>query len=97
MITHVVIFRTKQDEHKPILREALKKLASIKSLESYQSGKPVVSARPVVDDTFAGALCATFKDEDALNAYQTDPIHLDFNENIVAKYKIKVQVFDIES
>ena len=56
-----------------------------------------MSARPVVDDTFAGALCATFKDEDALNAYQTDPIHLDFNENIVAKYKIKVQVFDIES
>lgn len=97
MITHVVIFRTKSDAHKAIMQNAAKELASIKSIETFASGAPLESARPVVDDTFALGICVTFKDEAALNAYQIDPIHVNFNENFVAKYKVKVQVFDIVS
>lgn len=97
MITHIVIFRTKKDEHRPALLEGLKTLAPIKTLKSYNFGTALESVRPVADDTYAAALCATFADADALNAYQLDPVHLKFNEEIVSKYKIKVQVFEFVS
>lgn len=97
MITHVVIFRTKCDDHKKILLEEVAKLADIETVESYKVGTPFESERPVVDDTFAASIVATFKNPEDMKVYDTHPIHLKFLDECVQKYKIKVQVFDMIS
>jgi hypothetical protein len=95
MITHVVIFRTKCDEHKKLLLEqAKKKLGIIETMQSFVCGTPIISDRPVVDDTFAVGLVVRFKNDADMAVYATHPSHLEFNE-FLAEYKIKVQVYDI--
>ena len=94
MISHVVIFRTKCDEHKKALLEEARKLGTIETIDTFVCGIPHESARPVVDDTFAVALSVRFKNEEDMAVYATHPVHLRFNE-FLAKNKVKVQVFDI--
>ncbi len=94
MITHVVIFRAKADEHKKIILEEVKKLAAIEGVESFTCGTPMISERPVVDDTFAVATVVKFKDKAAMDVYDKHPIHLKFYDDCLNKYKVKVQVFD---
>lgn len=95
MITHIVIFRAKRDEHKAIILEEVKKLGTIEVVESFACGVPNPSERGVVDDTFAVATVTTFKDQAAMEIYDKHPVHMKFYENCLNKYKVKVQVFDI--
>ena len=96
MITHIVIFRTKCDADKALLLDQVKSLKSIESATDFACGAPIISDRPVVDDTFAVGLVVSFKSADDMSAYMIHPTHLKFNE-FLAQYKIKVQVFDIAS
>ena len=97
MITHLVIFRAQCEAHKQIILEEAKKLGAIETLNSFTCGAPLPSDRPVVDDTFAAGLVATFKTQADMNVYADHPIHMKFYENCLNKYKVKVQVFDINT
>ncbi|MDX8415171.1 Dabb family protein [Intestinicryptomonas porci] len=94
MVTHVVIFRTKNDADKAEVLAGAKKLEEIGTAENFVCGIPIPSLRPVVDDTFACAIVVTMKEEN-VDAYMNHPIHLDFNENCLKRLGVKVQVFDI--
>lgn len=99
MITHVVVFRTKSSEHNQAVLDGAKKLGDIKidGLDGFVCGAPYLSERPVVDDTFAASIVVTLRDKAALDAYMVHPIHIDFIENCLNKYKVKVNIFEIQS
>ncbi len=97
MITHVVIFRTRNSSVNSEILAAAKKLAAIETAESFACGAPCASERPVADDTFAAAIVVTVKDEAALAEYANHPVHLDFVENCLKRHNVKLQVFDIRS
>jgi hypothetical protein len=44
-------------------------------VEAVHVGRPIMSDRDVVDDSFGVAFTMTFKDEAALQAYNADPDH----------------------
>ena len=96
MLSHVVIFRTRRKENVDALYECVKKLENIDLVKSFHCGKPVPSARPVVDDFFDVAAVIGLEDEAALDAYAKHPIHQDFVENCLKKLEVKVLVYDIK-
>ena len=61
MLTHVVIFRTRNKEKAPMILEGLETLKQIEGVKFIHIGAPVPSERPVVDDFFdyakAGEVC----------------------------------------
>ncbi len=97
MLVHTVIFRTRSKEKLEHFNEGLQTLRNIGGVEFMHIGKPVPSARPVVDDFFDFALCVAFKDDEAgLSRYSNHPIHLAFVENYIKPDGVKLQVFDIK-
>ena len=50
MLTHVVIFRTRNKDKAPMILEGLETLRQIDGVKFMHIGAPVPSARPVVDD-----------------------------------------------
>ncbi len=94
MLTHVVIFRTRRKDMADMLYEGAKKLGDIDFARGFYCGKPVPSARPVVDDFFDVAICVHLDNKDALARYASDPIHVNFVENCIKPAEAKLTVFD---
>ncbi len=97
MISHVIIFRTRDKDKVVLLHEGLKKLSQIDFVKYFHCGEPLASERPVVDDFFDVAAVIGLEDEAALEAYAKHPIHLDFVENHYKKSGAKILVYDIKS
>ena len=96
IFVHQVYFWLKNPDSeadKAKLVEGLNMLTSIKTIQDYHIGVPVGSSRDVVDGSYAISWLTIFKDKAAQDAYQVDPIHLQF----VEQYKhlwTKVIVYD---
>lgn len=56
----------------------LKDLSRIATVDSILAGAPLGVDRAVVDNTYGMSMHLTVADRTALEAYQADPIHLDF-------------------
>lgn len=83
----------KSEADKAKLIEGLEKLTSISSLKSFHIGMPAKTNRGVIDSSYQISWLTIFKNEQDEQAYQIDPIHLDF----VTDYKhlwSKVIVYD---
>jgi hypothetical protein len=76
------------------LVEGLRKLAPISAIRDMHIGVPADTYRDVVDRSYDVSLLILFDDLTAQNAYQDDPIHLDFVERYVKPYVAKVVVQD---
>ena len=99
MLIHSVYFWLKDDlsdKNKENFKNALKGLLDIKLLEAGFIGLPAETRRPVIDSSYTYALILTFKDNEAQEAYQIDPIHKAFVENN-KQYWTKVLVYDSTS
>ncbi len=97
MLTHVVIFRTRNAEKRSLIREGLETLKGIEGVCFLKIGEPVPSPRPVVDDFFDFALVAAFEDgEEGLKRYLEHPLHTAFAENYLKPAGAKITVFDIK-
>ena len=96
MISHVVIFRTRQKDKVSLLLEGARKLERIEVVKSFHCGVPLPSDRPVVDDFFDVAIVVGLDSAADLPVYAKHPIHLDFLENCVKTSGAKTTVFDIE-
>lgn len=97
MLVHSVFFWLKPeltDAQRADFRRAVEALAGIKSVEQIYVGTPAATPkRPVIDDSYSVALTVLCKDLAAQDAYQVDPLHLEF----VANYKTywtRVQIYD---
>jgi hypothetical protein len=61
----------------------LEELSKIETVNQIWAGAPEGIERDVVDNTYGMSLHMTFNDRDALQKYQTDPVHVEF----LAKHK----------
>ncbi len=78
---HHVFFWLKEPENQNARKQfekGLSDLVKVPEIKSYHIGKPVESARDVVDDSFTYSYIAFFKNKEDQDIYQTHPIHLKF-------------------
>ena len=99
MFSHVVIFwmdPAKPDAADAVIAGGNKFLKNIPGLTHFHIGKMVVSARPVVDQTYQVALNTVFTSKQAQDDYQAHPQHLEFIAHCVKPFVKKVVVYDFE-
>lgn len=98
MLIHSVYFWFKQDAAPDLMahfEEGLARLATIPEIQTAHFGKPEVTPkRPVIDDSYAWGLVATFADLGTHDLYQAHEIHQEFLREFAASWE-KVQVYDV--
>jgi len=75
------------------LLEGIKSLGDIRSVDSYHIGIPAGTNRDVIETTYAFSWLAVFDSKEAQDAYQVDPIHLQFVADCSGLWE-KVVVYD---
>lgn len=78
------------------LVEGLTKLSSVTTIQAAHIGLPAATNREVIDSTYSVSWLLIFKNKEAQDSYQTDPIHLKFVEECKHLWS-KVVVYDTES
>ncbi len=69
--------------------------ADIREVKSLAVGQPLMSERPVVDDSFDVALVMRFDSKADLSAYEASPIHTQAVKTILGPLTKKIVVHDI--
>ncbi|GAA0726221.1 Dabb family protein [Sphingomonas japonica] len=93
---HHVFFWLKNSDSaadKARLVAALEKLSAVDTIRSYQIGEPAGTDRDVIDGSYSVSWTLTFDSAADQQAYQVDPIHLQFVEEHSALWQ-RVQVYD---
>jgi hypothetical protein len=80
-------------EDKTALLEGLKKLSKVPSIQQFHIGTAAATNREVIDTTYALSWLAIFETAADQDAYQVDPIHLEFVDTCKHLWK-KVVVYD---
>jgi hypothetical protein len=97
MLIHSVFFWLRNDltdAQRATFLAGLESLRAVKSVGTLYIGSPApIPPRPVVDASYSFALTVLFKDVEAHNAYQIDPIHRAFVDNHKTLWT-KVQIYD---
>jgi hypothetical protein len=97
MLIHSVFFWLKPETtpaQRDAMRRGLESLRAIGSVESLHFGTPAaLPERPVRDSSYTFGLTVVFKDIEAHDAYQVDPLHEAFNQNFRELWA-RVQVYD---
>jgi hypothetical protein len=98
MFTHCVLFWLKEgmtDGERAEFEEAIRALTRIPMVVHGTVGTPASTDRPVIDRTYTWGLMVAFRDLAGHDAYQVDPVHVDFRDRF-AKHFAKVLVYDFE-
>ena len=62
----------------------------------FDAGRPAMTPRPVVDNSYAVGLLVAFQDAAGHDVYQTHPLHLQFIERNKANWE-RVTIYDFTS
>jgi hypothetical protein len=99
MLVHTVFFYLQPNlstSQRDEFRREVARLGDIPQVKTFYLGTPAkVPVRPVIDLSFSFSITCVFEDVAAHDAYQADPVHLDF----IARCKdlwTRVQVYDAE-
>jgi antibiotic biosynthesis monooxygenase (ABM) superfamily enzyme len=96
-VHHVVLVWLKADTA-PEVRERIIEgsgdLKAIPGIRELQVGKAIPSERPIVDDSFSFGIMMRFDSVADMNAYLTDPKHVEFVDKQVRPYLEKLVVYD---
>lgn len=98
-IVHVVMVWLKEPgnaEHRERIIEVTKSFDAVPGLETIRIGGPVMSERPVVDDSFDVGITMVFVSRAALDAYQADPVHQAAQRDVLRPLAARVIVYDFE-
>jgi hypothetical protein len=91
-INHVVLITlASPSDAQALIEDCHRLLPPIESVRTWWVGVPVDTGRDAVDDAYEVGLCVGFDDEDGLQAYLEDPLHLE----LVASWRPKVDQFRI--
>jgi restriction endonuclease len=82
---------SKKDKQKLI--EGLKTLTDIKTIDMYHIGEPAGTSRDVIDSSYSLSWMLVFKNKEAQDRYQDDPVHLQFVKEYSHLWS-KVVVYD---
>lgn len=79
-VHQVYVWLKNPDSEKDLnaLIEGMRKLAAVKTIRQYHIGLPVKSSRDVVDSSYSVSWLVLFNNKEDQDAYQVDPIHLEF-------------------
>jgi hypothetical protein len=98
-VSHVVIVWLKspgdQTARQRIIDET-QNLRKIPGVLGVIAGRPVPSTRPIVDSSFDVGIVITFKDEAAMRAYETNPIHVKARNEVLRPLAGKLLIYDIK-
>ncbi len=85
MLIHTVLFWLRKDITEDQLKgftEGLESMKAIQHAEAVYVGTPAATAeRPVIDTSYDYCLTVVLKDVATHDAYQLDPIHIEFLKN----------------
>ncbi|MDP3072153.1 MAG: Dabb family protein [Opitutaceae bacterium] len=99
MLVHTVYFWLKPEltaAQRADFRTGVESLGKIKAVEKLYVGVPAKTVkRPIIDDSYSVALTVVCRDLAAHDAYQIDPIHLEFINGFKTFWQ-KVQIYDAE-
>ena len=99
MLVHIVLFWLKKDLSKDdliIFEKEVSSLENISSVEHLYVGQPAgTTKRPVIDDSYDFCLTVVLNDIAAHDAYQEDPIHLEFIKNCSHMWE-KEKIYDAQ-
>ena len=93
---HHVFFWLKEpasELSKKQLVEGLQKLSTVSTIQSFHIGKPAATNRDVIDTTYSVSWLLSFGNAADQDAYQVDPIHLNFVKECAHLWK-QVLVYD---
>ena len=91
-INHVVLITlASPSDSQALIEDCHRLLPPIESVRTWWVGVPVDTGREAVDDAYEVGLCVGFDDEEGLQAYLEDPLHLE----LVATWRPKVDQFRI--
>lgn len=85
-------FPEKQEDHAALLA-GLKALSKVPFIQQFHIGIPASTNRDVIDTSYQFSWLAVFPDKATQDAYQTDPIHLQFVADCKHLWK-EVKVLD---
>jgi hypothetical protein len=74
--------------------EGSKGLSTIGGIRDLQVGRAIPSERPIVDDSFSLGLYMRFDSVEDMNAYLTDPRHVQFVDTLVKPHLEKLVIYD---
>lgn len=97
-VDHVVIVWLKRPGNagdRKALLAAAKDLRKIPGIRFLDSGTPLASERPVVDDSFDVGFTMRFDSAESLHAYEKDPRHLKKVNEVLKPLSRKIVVYDI--
>ena len=98
-VSHVVIcwLKTPGDESaRQRIIDETHTLAKIPGIVSITAGRPIPSTRPVVDSSYDVGIVMTFRDEAALRAYETNPIHIKARDEVLRPLASRFLIYDIK-
>jgi len=94
MLVHTVLFWLRKDldaDQIAAFRAALETIKAIRHAEAVYIGTPAATGdRPVIDKSYDFCLTTLFKDMAAHDAYQEDPIHIEFLKNKDLWQQVKI-------
>ena len=99
MFVHVVLFWL--DQNTPVAareqmrKEAVECLKEIPTVKHVFAGKPAMTAREMVDNSYDLGLCVVFQSSADHDAYQVHPIHRKYIAQY-GKYWSKIEAFDFQ-
>jgi hypothetical protein len=98
MFHHLVFFYLRKDltpAERAQFETKLRGLDKIKSISSCYIGRPTPSERAIVDSSYDYAEMFIFKSKAEHDAYQVDPIHVDFVQSCKTFWS-SVKIYDFE-
>ncbi len=60
------------------LADGLTKLSAVQTIKKFHIGQPAATSRSVVENTYDVSWCVEFDNDADQEAYQVDPVHLQF-------------------
>jgi hypothetical protein len=98
-VSHVVICWLKSPGDETARQRIIDETQTLKAIPgvvSVTAGRAVPSTRPVVDSSFDVGIVISFKDEAALRAYESNPIHLKARDEVLRPLASKFLIYDIK-
>lgn len=93
---HTVFFYLNDEvtaEQKAAFEGGMKKLGTCPTIDNFRIGKPAMTPRDIVDNGYGYSWIVEFRNSADQDAYQTEPIHLEFIELYKDLWK-EVKVYD---
>ena len=97
MFIHTVYFWLKPEatsaDREQLVGDCRSYLGKIRTVRHLWTGRPAMTPRDVVDNSYAVGLTVVLDDSAGHDVYQTDPLHLEFIQRNKQRWA-RVQVYD---